>query len=312
MHPCCLCPLSLSLNSPLLASSSVPLRLPSTSAPFKGNPAGVCYLPSHTSWSTVSAAWMQSVALEMNQAETAFLLPSPPLDSSSSPSSSFLLRWFTPAAEVDLCGHATLASSHFLFTHHVPTTHAIHFSTRSGLLTARVVSSSTPSPSPLIEISLPTDPPVEVSPKSEEYAAVYPVLLSSLHLPSSPTLPLWKGKFDYLVELPDAEAVMALRPDFSALKAVQTRGMGVTARGGPEAADFVSRFFAPALGIDEDPVTGSAHCMLADYWGPKLGKGQMVGYQASARGGVVRVKKDGERVRLQGHAVQTMKGQLLV
>ena len=269
---------------------------------------------------------MQSVALEMNQAETAFIIPSTaPLSTTtaaepvSAPVSSFLLRWFTPAAEVDLCGHATLASSHYLFTTHVPHSHALHFSTRSGTLIARTLPSPPPSSSipssssPLIEISLPSDPPALVDPSSQESLTTLPLILSSFHLrPSSPPLVLLKGKFDYLVELPSADAVVQLKPDFSTLGQIRSRGVGVTARGGPDGVDFTSRFFAPALMIDEDPVTGSAHCMLAEYWGPRLGKEEMVGYQASARGGFVRVRKDGERVRLQGYAVHTLKGSLLV
>ena len=256
---------------------------------------------------------MQSVALEMNQAETAFLIPSSSSDPSSS-TSSFLLRWFTPAAEVDLCGHATLASSHYLFaTGRVPLSNAIHFATRSGTLIARTLPSPTPSPSPLIEISLPCDPPSPVEPSSAEYRTIEPILLRSLHLPASPALTVLKGKFDYLVLLPSFEAVTSMTPDFSAMKAISTRGVGVTARGGrDETIDFTSRFFAPALGIDEDPVTGSAHCMLHAYWAPQLGKEEMVGHQASARGGLVRVQGDGDRVRLQGHAVHTLRGHLLV
>ena len=315
--------LSLTYSPPSLSPS--PLLSPSTSDPFQGNPAGVCYLPSHSDWSTVSPAWMQSVALEMNQAETAFLIPLPTTSTPTPTTSSFLLRWFTPAAEVDLCGHATLASSHYLFTTHIPHTHTIHFSTRSGTLIARTVASpSTPSSpaspppsSPLIEISLPSDPPHLVSPSSPEALTTLPLILSSFHLPTpssttSSPLPLLKGKFDYLIELPSPSAVLSLTPDFSTMRQISSRGVGVTARGGPHGVDFTSRFFAPALGIDEDPVTGSAHCMLAEYWGGRLGKEEMVGYQASARGGMVRVRRDGDRVRLQGYGVHTMKGTLLV
>ena len=273
---------------------------------------------------------MQSVALEMNQAETAFLIRSTspvPTDSASSMNTvRYLLRWFTPAAEVDLCGHATLASSYLLFTSQVDRSQAIEFDTRSGILTARAlplpatngdatITASTASSSLsafLIELDFPSDPPVAVSTNSDEYQQLLPILTSAFSSTSPPILSVHRGKFDYLVELSSPQHVTQLTPDYNALGRITTRGVGVTARGDDAPHTFVSRFFAPALLINEDPVTGSAHCMLAEYWGERLGRDEMVGWQASARGGEVRVARSGGRVKLRGQAVLTMRGHLLV
>ena len=272
---------------------------------------------------------MQSLALEMNQAETAFLIRS----ASSAPTSAvssldsvrYLLRWFTPAAEVDLCGHATLASSYVLFTQQVDRSQAIEFDTRSGILTARALplplpatdstasASALPSTAPfLIELDFPSDTPVAVEIGSDEYAQLLPVLTAAFASTAPPIRSVHRGKFDYLVHLDSPAAVAQLAPDYNVLARITTRGVGVTARGDDAPYTFTSRFFAPALLINEDPVTGSAHCMLAEYWGALLGRDDMVGWQASARGGEVRVARSGGRVKLRGQAVMTLRGQVIV
>jgi predicted PhzF superfamily epimerase YddE/YHI9 len=228
---------------------------------------------------------MQSVAAEMNLSETAFLLPG---------DGRYGLRWFTPKVEVDLCGHATLASAHVLWeSGELPVGTEACFQTRSGLLVARQVEDS-------IEMDFPANPPVEITP---------PPGLSAL----LGCNPVWvgKGRFDLFVELDSEQAVRALKPDLGALAALPYRGMTVTARSSSAAYDFVSRFFGPAAGVDEDPVTGSAHCALGPYWRTRLGRDELIGFQASARGGEVRVRPAGERVVLTGKAVTVLRGELL-
>lgn len=250
-----------------------------TDKPFAGNPAAVCVLPAPG-----DARWMQRVAAEMNLAETAFLHP---LDDG------YNLRWFTPTVEVDLCGHATLASAHALWESGrlAPDAQA-RFHTRSGLLTARRNGD-------WIELDFPATP----AEPCESPAALARAL---------GVTPAYTGKtrFDYLMELESEQAVRALRPNFALLRELGVRGVIVTAPASTRGFDFVSRFFAPGAGIDEDPVTGSAHCALAPFWGAKLGKSEMVGYQASARGGVVRVRVHGARVLLGGQAVTVLRGEL--
>ncbi|MDX1531884.1 MAG: PhzF family phenazine biosynthesis protein [Rhodothermales bacterium] len=258
-----------------------------TDVPFRGNPAAVCLLEREA-----PADWMQRVAVEMNLSETAFLVPR---------TDGFGLRWFTPAYEVDLCGHATLASAHALWTTgRLATANAARFHTRSGLLTATRESSPAEGRNPAIILNFPTTPPTP--------ADVPDGLLDALDV-----VPRYVGRsrFDVLVEVEDADAVRRLQPDFAALERVDARGIIVTARGGAATADFVSRFFAPAAGVPEDPVTGSAHCCLAPYWAERLGRSDLVGYQASARGGTVRVRVAGDRVQLSGHAVTVFQGELL-
>lgn len=253
-----------------------------TSEPFRGNPAAVCILTTPR-----EPSWMQAVAAEMNLSETAFLQP---LDDGS-----FSLRWFTPAVEVDLCGHATLASAHALWSENLLAAEATaRFQTRSGLLTATRQGD-------LIELDFPA--------KRESEAAAPEGLLESLGIGK----PVYVGRnaWDYLVEADSAATVRALTPDFTRLRKIRVRGVIVTARGDGE-HDFVSRFFAPGSGIDEDPVTGSAHCCLAPYWAPKLGKSDFFAYQASPRGGVLRVRIDGDRVKLGGRAVTILRGELAV
>jgi PhzF family phenazine biosynthesis protein len=248
-------------------------------APFEGNPAAVCLLPEAR-----PAAWMQRVAQEMNLSETAFLVPRP---------HGFGLRWFTPATEVDLCGHATLASAHALWeSGAVAEAAEIRFHTASGLLTAERCGG-------LIELDFPARPAAAVSAPAglAEALGATPLFVAL-------------GVDDYLVLLDGPAAVRNLKPDFPALAATGARGVIVTAPSDVAGADFVSRFFGPAVGIDEDPVTGSAHCTLAPFWAQRLGKEAMVGYQASARGGWVSVRMAGERVRLGGTAVTVLRGEL--
>ncbi|HYI08582.1 MAG TPA: PhzF family phenazine biosynthesis protein, partial [Thermoanaerobaculia bacterium] len=226
------------------------------------------------------------VAAEMNLSETAFLLPR---------DDGYSLRWFTPAVEVALCGHATLASAHALWEEGLlgPDDTA-RFHTQSGLLTATRNGD-------WIELDFPAT--------REERAEAPEGLLESLGV----TDPVYvgKNKFDYLVELASEELVRELDPDHGRLRRIPVRGVIVTSRSAGQDIDFVSRFFAPGSGVDEDPVTGSAHCCLTPYWSAKLGKDEMVAYQASKRGGTVRVRLAGDRVKLGGRAVTILRGELV-
>ena len=250
-----------------------------TAEPFAGNPAAVYLLED---WQP--NAWLQRVAREMNQSETAYLVRT---------SDGFELRWFTPLVEVDLCGHATLASAHALWQRGIAKGDQIAFSTRSGTLTATRAGD---------EIEL--DFPLLV----EQSASPPPGLSEALGI-----TPLYIGqsRHDLVVELGNEEQVRQLRPDFSRLAKVATRGVIVTARSSDPAFDFVSRFFAPAAGIDEDPATGSAHCCLADFWQKRLHKTSFRAFQASPRGGVLSVRVQGQRVILGGRAVTVARGELL-
>jgi PhzF family phenazine biosynthesis protein len=252
-----------------------------TAAPFGGNPAAVVFLDG-----PADPAWMQRIAQEMNLAETAFLHPE---------ADAYRLRWFTPGTEVELCGHATLATAHALWeTGRLPRGDVARFQTLSGLLTARWDDG-------WIELDFPATPPAEVEP---------PVgLLDALGLATA----RWVGRsrFDAFVEVESAAAVRALAPDFVALGRVPVRGVAVTARSDEPGCDVVSRFFAPAVAIDEDPVTGSAHSALTPYWAGKLGRDGFVARQLSARGGVLKVRLAGERVRIAGQAVTVLECQLL-
>jgi PhzF family phenazine biosynthesis protein len=251
-----------------------------TNQPFAGNPAAVCLLAEAR-----DERWLQQVAAEMNLSETAFL---------ESQADGFNLRWFTPVIEVDLCGHATLASAHVLWeTGRLAPDAEARFHTRSGLLTARRQGD-------WIELDFPAK---LVSP-----ASAPPGLVEALGV-----TPLFVGRnsFDYLVEVATAAEVRAMQPNFSLLRSVECRGVMVTSPGDTPEYDFISRFFAPGAGIDEDPVTGSAHCGLTPYWAEKLGKPEMVAFQASARGGVVRVRLSGDRVKLGGQAVTVLRGELM-
>lgn len=247
---------------------------------FAGNPAAVCLLPEPR-----EAEWMQSVAREMNLSETAFLHPQ---------DDGWSLRWFTPAIEVELCGHATLASAHVLWqSGRLAAGETARFHTLSGLLTAEQQGE-------WIELDFParTAPEVEAPEGLVELMGSTPVFVG-------------KSLYDYLLELPSEDAVRSAAPDPRRLAALPVRGVMVTARAVTEPYDFVSRFFAPGSGVDEDPVTGSAHCTLGPHWAQRLGKTELLAYQASARGGVLRVRVLGDRVRLGGQAVTILAGRLL-
>jgi PhzF family phenazine biosynthesis protein len=254
-----------------------------TNAAFAGNPAAVCILTAAR-----DAVWMQHVAREMNLSETAFLV------ARSGGSAEYDLRWFTPAHEVDLCGHATLASAHVLWEiGDLEATAAARFHTRSGLLTAMRHGE-------WIELDFPATPddPIEPPPGLADAMGV---------------TPLYTGKtpFDFLVELADEAAVRRVQPNFARLREFAARGVVVTSRSADPAFDFVSRYFAPAFGIDEDPVTGSTHCALAPFWSRRLQKQAFTARQISERGGLLRVVLDGDRVRLGGQAVTVLRGELL-
>lgn len=251
-----------------------------TEAPFAGNPAAVCLLAEPR-----DASWMQLVAREMNLSETAFLIRK---------DGCFDLRWFTPTVEVDLCGHATLASAHVLWEEgHLLPYQPARFHTRSGVLGAEKKDA-------WIEMDFPATP-AEATPRLA-------ALESALGV--KPTF-TGRTRFDYLVEVDGEENVRALKPDFAALRQLHVRGVIVTSRASGSEYDFVSRFFAPGSGIDEDPVTGSAHCCLAPFWKERLGRDDLTGYQASARGGFVRTRCVDERVRISGHAVTVLRAQLV-
>jgi len=248
--------------------------------PFTGNPAAVMPLDR---W--LDDSLLQAIAAENNLAETAFFVGG---------GGRYDLRWFTPAVEVDLCGHATLASAHALWQERLLGEHdAARFHTRSGLLTAERQGE-------WIELDFPD--------QVAEAIDAPDGLLEALGVRE----PIWVGRnpMDYLVEIGSEELLEALRPDHSRLRTMTARGVIVTSRGTGE-YDFVSRFFAPGSGIDEDPVTGSSHCALAPYWAPRLGKTEFLAYQASPRGGVLRVRLAGDRVKLGGRAVTVLRGELV-
>jgi PhzF family phenazine biosynthesis protein len=251
-----------------------------TDEPFRGNPAAVCILPGPR-----DDAWMQDVAREMNLSETAFLVKR---------GNGYGLRWFTPTKEVDLCGHATLASAHVLWeAGFLGGGERASFHTRSGLLTAERRGIE-------IEMDFPATP---------ESAVEAPAGLAEAL--GAPVLYAGKSRFDLLAQVEGEETVRALKPDLAALGRFPARGIIVTSRAPGRPYDFVSRFFAPGAGVDEDPVTGSAHCCLGPFWGRRLGKQEMLAHQASARGGMVRVRLAGDRVRLAGRAVTVLRGELV-
>jgi PhzF family phenazine biosynthesis protein len=253
-----------------------------TNRPFAGNPAAVCLLPA-----AHDDDWMQAVAGEMNLSETAFL--------ARRDDGSFDLRWFTPKVEVDLCGHATLAGAHVLWEDGVlRMDEAARFRTRSGLLTA------TQREGGWIEMDFPATPEKEAEPP--------PGLLEAL---GANAVYVGKSRFDYLVQVASEDELRALRPDFSQLAKVDIRGVMVTSVATAAGFDFVSRFFAPAAGINEDPVTGSSHCCLTPFWARRLGRESMTALQVSQRGGVLKVRLDGDRVRVVGQAVTVMRGELV-
>ncbi len=260
-----------------------------TDAAFKGNPAAVCLLDEARP-SDKDAGWMLNVAAEMNLAETAFLVPR---------EDGYDLRWFTPTVEIPLCGHATLASAHILWqTGKLKADETARFHTMSGWLTAKRIGD-------LIELDFPA---------LDSYAADVPEELIAA-LGAQPTsAKLIKDATgrdrNYLAEFAEAKTVRDLHPAFMQLRSLPY-GVIVTAQSDTPEFDFISRYFASAYGIDEDPVTGSAHCALTPYWSAKLGKTEMMAYQASARGGQMQVVLQGDRVLMRGHAVTVVKGVLL-
>ena len=292
-----------------------------TDRPFAGNPAAICYLDS-----PADPQWMQAVAVEMNLSETAFVRPL--RGANDGHSGGYELRWFTPAAEVDLCGHATLAAAHALWhaglapppqptekgAWNFPDAESrpgssspessrhlfqpIHFHTRSGLLTCS-------RDGPLIELDFPALPPRPAAPPAG--------LIEALGLVDPGSQPSYIGqtKYDYLLVLPSPQAVRSCRPDFRQLIQVPTRGIIITSRSDDERYDFLSRTFFPSIGVDEDPVCGSAHCSTSVYWGEQLGKSQLLAWQASPRGGAVHMRIAGDRIILGGQAVTVWEGELL-
>ena len=253
-----------------------------TDQPFRGNPAAVCLLDRER-----DEKWMQNVAAEMNLSETAFLLPQ---------QDGFSLRWFTPAIEVALCGHATLASAHGLWEEKLLAHgETARFHTKSGLLTAKERDG-------LIELDFPAT--------HEQKSDAPPALLEALGI-AAPRY-VGKNKFDYIVEVGSEAEVRALKPDHARLRQVPVRGVIVTSKAANGDYDFVSRFFAPGSGVDEDPVTGSSHCCLTPYWSQRLKKNEFTAFQASPRGGILRVRLEGDRVKLAGRAVTVLRGELAV
>jgi PhzF family phenazine biosynthesis protein len=248
--------------------------------PFAGNPAAVCVLEREC-----PAWWMQAVAMEMNLSETAFL---------HREGEGYRLRWFTPTVEVDLCGHATLASAHVLWEDgHLPPDATARFLTRSGPLSATRLDGWITLDFPAMTLEGPVD--------TGDVAEALGV----------PVRSCWLTRFDVLAEVESEAVVESLAPDMGRIGGLSVRGLIVTAKADSPGFDFVSRFFGPAVGVPEDPVTGSAHCALAPYWSSRLGKTAMVAYQASSRGGIVRVRLDGDRVLLGGRAVTVLRGELV-
>jgi len=253
-----------------------------TDRPFSGNPAAVCLLDE-----LQDDLRMQQIAREMNLSETAFLIRQ---------REGYDLRWFTPETEVDLCGHATLASAHVLWEDgHAARGEEIRFLTKSGVLTARWKDG-------WIEMDFPAEPERHEAPPAELAAALG-------------VIPLYTGRNrlrDWLVEIESENVLRGLTPDLTLLRTVPMRGVMVTARSITKGFDFISRFFAPSVGISEDPVTGSAHCCLGPYWQRRLKRYTLYAYQASPRGGVVHVRVAADRVILSGQAVTIMRGDLLI
>jgi PhzF family phenazine biosynthesis protein len=254
--------------------------------PFSGNPAAVCVLSE-----PVDERWMQDVAAEMNLSETAFARR-------LADGSRHSLRWFTPRSEVDLCGHATLATAHVLWEEGFLSRDEIAlFETRSGLLTALLGADG-------IEMDFPTNPVLETLSDPDELAELQSILGASVRFAG-------RSCFDLLVEVETEEVVRNLCPDIRRLEQYQVRGVIVTARSHSVECDLVSRFFAPRFGINEDPVTGSAHCCLGPYWAEKIGRTKLTARQLSCRGGTVKIRVEGPRTVLIGHAVTVLRGELV-
>ncbi|MGI8934173.1 MAG: PhzF family phenazine biosynthesis protein [Phormidesmis sp.] len=262
-----------------------------TDKPFAGNPAAICVTDA-----PLEEGLMRAIALEMNLSETAFLYPV---------EGGYSLRWFTPAIEVALCGHATLASAHVLWSEgHLSTEQVASFHTQSGWLSARQTGG-------WIEMDFPAQP--------VRSAHVMPELIKSLSDQGN-ICAVAKNDTNYLVEFQNESAVRSLEPDFTEMKKLPVQGVIVTAAADSDEYDFVSRYFAPQAGVNEDPVTGSAHASLAPYWQARLGKSKMLARQVSARGGLLRIEcrdveenaAEGDRVMISGQAVTTLRGELLI
>jgi len=259
-----------------------------TATPFAGNPAAVAVLDA-----PAEENWMQQVAREMNLSETAFVVPR---DSHAPGEPAFDLRWFTPTTEVDLCGHATLATAHHLFESGAVALDAtIRFHTASGVLHAKRRDDT-------LWLDFPAEPPVPAAPPDGLFEA----------LGLTDVVAVGRNRMDYLVHLASADQVRSLAPDLTQLATIATRGVIVTAMSDDRSADFISRFFAPAAGVPEDPVTGSAHCALGPYWQQQLGRAELTGFQASTRGGTVHVRTAEDRVALGGQAVTVLRAELLI
>jgi PhzF family phenazine biosynthesis protein len=256
-----------------------------TNRPFAGNPAAVCLLSSPQ-----PDERLQAIALEMNLSETAFLLPQADADCD------YNLRWFTPTTEVDLCGHATLASAHILWSeNYLPQTAIARFRTRSGLLTAK----NNHQEGDWIELNFPAI--------ASRPASIPNLLQQALNIP---IVAIVQNDQDYIVEAESETIVRQMQPNVALLRQLPMNGVIVTSRGSE--FDFVSRYFAPNVGIDEDPVTGYAHCCLAPYWGDRLQKSSFLAYQASSRGGMVKVDLVGDRILLNGQAITVLRGTLTI
>ncbi len=258
-----------------------------TNKPFGGNPAAVCVLPE-----SADADWMQAVAAEMNLSETAFLYPL--IDDPGT----YHLRWFSPTVEVNLCGHATLATAHVLWSEgQLALDQTARFQSRGGSLTATQQGDWITLNFPAETVTATLADPVLI----DCLGGVEPVFVGqNLGAPNP----------NYLVELASEEQVRSLQPDFALMKTLPEMGVIVTSRADDPTVDFVSRYFVPSAGVDEDPVTGSAHCALTPYWQGKLGKTDLLAHQISARGGVLKVSGEGDRVFISGQAVTVLKGQL--
>jgi PhzF family phenazine biosynthesis protein len=257
-----------------------------TNRRFAGNPAAVCVLSE-----PADETWMQNVAGEMNLSETAFARR-------LGPGAKFNLRWFTPTKEVDLCGHATLATAHILWEEgHLPAGETALFETRSGLLTAKPGTDG-------IELDFPAEPVHDEVIDPGELAELSSALGAAVRFAG-------RNRFDLLVELESEDLVRKLRPDIRRLEQFPVRGVIVTSRSSSPDYHFVSRFFAPQVGVDEDPVCGSAHCCLGPYWAQKLDRPTLVAHQVSCRGGVVKIRLAGPRVVLIGQAVTVFRGELV-
>ncbi|BAZ43050.1 Phenazine biosynthesis PhzC/PhzF protein [Chondrocystis sp. NIES-4102] len=252
-----------------------------TNQMFRGNPAAVCVLQTPQ-----NEQWMQAVAQEMNLSETAFLIKQ---------EQDYNLRWFTPTTEVPLCGHATLASAHVLWTEgYASTGQTINFQTKSGLLTAKYQDN-------WISLDFPASRSQDIGPITKLQDALGVDIKTFAY-----------NYLGYLVEISSPDQLQQLQPNFTLLKQLPISNVIVTSLAAANSEyDFISRFFAPGLGVNEDPVTGAAHCCLAPYWRDRLGKDEFLAYQASSRGGVVKISYDGgDRVLLQGQAVTVMRGEL--